>query len=131
MDYLPIFIQLRDELAVVVGGGQVAARKVELLLKAGANPNAAQAEGETVLMTAARTGVPAAVKALLAHGADVNAKESWRGQSALMWAAAEGHADAEVSPPPDLGRLCLGDDAQTSNRQPDDERQTLHGTSEG
>jgi uroporphyrin-III C-methyltransferase/precorrin-2 dehydrogenase/sirohydrochlorin ferrochelatase len=36
MDYLPIFIQLRDELAVVVGGGQVAARKVELLLKAGA-----------------------------------------------------------------------------------------------
>jgi uroporphyrin-III C-methyltransferase/precorrin-2 dehydrogenase/sirohydrochlorin ferrochelatase len=36
MDYLPIFIQLRGELAVVVGGGQVASRKVELLLKAGA-----------------------------------------------------------------------------------------------
>jgi ankyrin repeat protein len=31
---------------------------------------------------------------LLAHGADVNAKESWRGQTALMWAAAEGHAEA-------------------------------------
>ena len=44
-------------------------------------------------MTAARTGVPAAVKTLLAHGADVNAKESWRGQTALMWAAAEGHAE--------------------------------------
>jgi len=36
MDYLPIFIQLRGELAVVVGGGQVASRKVELLLQAGA-----------------------------------------------------------------------------------------------
>jgi uroporphyrin-III C-methyltransferase/precorrin-2 dehydrogenase/sirohydrochlorin ferrochelatase len=36
MDYLPIFIQLRGEPTVVVGGGQVALRKVELLLKAGA-----------------------------------------------------------------------------------------------
>ena len=66
---------------------------LELLLKAGANPNAMQSEGETALMTAARTGIPAAVTTLLAHGADVNAKESWRGQTALMWAAAEGHAD--------------------------------------
>jgi ankyrin repeat protein len=44
-------------------------------------------------MTAARTGIPAAVKTLLAYGADVNAKETWRGQTALMWAAAEGHAE--------------------------------------
>src|SRR5262245_40715038 len=35
MDYLPIFIQLRGEPAVVVGGGHVALRKVDLLLKAG------------------------------------------------------------------------------------------------
>jgi precorrin-2 dehydrogenase/sirohydrochlorin ferrochelatase len=34
--YLPIFIDLRGRLAVVVGGGIVAARKVESLLKAGA-----------------------------------------------------------------------------------------------
>src|SRR4029077_18507369 len=40
-----------------------------------------------------RTGKAGAVTALLAHGADVNAKESWRGQTALMWAAAEGHVD--------------------------------------
>ena len=32
------------------------------------------------------------MKALLARGADVNAKER-RGQTALMWAAAEGHAE--------------------------------------
>jgi uroporphyrin-III C-methyltransferase/precorrin-2 dehydrogenase/sirohydrochlorin ferrochelatase len=36
MDYLPIFIQLRGSPTVVVGGGSVALRKVDLLLKAGA-----------------------------------------------------------------------------------------------
>ena len=34
MDYLPIFVDLRDRLVVVVGGGVVAARKIEHLLKA-------------------------------------------------------------------------------------------------
>jgi ankyrin repeat protein len=34
-----------------------------------------------------------AVNALLSHGADVHAKESKRGQTALMWAAAEGHVE--------------------------------------
>ena len=47
--------------------------------------------GETVLMTAARTGKVGPVKALLSRGAIVDAKER-RGQTALMWAAADGHA---------------------------------------
>jgi uroporphyrin-III C-methyltransferase/precorrin-2 dehydrogenase/sirohydrochlorin ferrochelatase len=34
MDYLPIFVDLRERLVVVIGGGVVAARKVEQLLKA-------------------------------------------------------------------------------------------------
>jgi uroporphyrin-III C-methyltransferase/precorrin-2 dehydrogenase/sirohydrochlorin ferrochelatase len=36
MDYLPIFIKLRGRSSVVIGGGEIALRKVNLLLKAGA-----------------------------------------------------------------------------------------------
>ena len=36
MDYLPIFLQMHGRPAVVVGGGHVAARKVELLIRSGA-----------------------------------------------------------------------------------------------
>src|SRR5438093_4470667 len=42
-------------------------------------------------MTAARTGKIGPVQALLSRGAIVDSKER-RGQTALMWAAAEGHA---------------------------------------
>ena len=66
---------------------------IELLVKAGADPNSPLPGGETPLMTAARTGRLAAVKALLAHGALPDGKDDRRGQTALMWAAAEGHAD--------------------------------------
>src|SRR5665213_4305695 len=66
---------------------------VETLLKAGADSNTANPEGETALMSASRSGSVAAVKALLARGANVNAKEKWLQETALMWAAAENHAD--------------------------------------
>ncbi|MGH9332103.1 MAG: ankyrin repeat domain-containing protein, partial [Vicinamibacterales bacterium] len=66
---------------------------IEALLKAGADPNATYGECETPLMTAARAGSVPAVRMLLAHGANVNAREAWRGQSALMFAAVEDHAD--------------------------------------
>src|SRR5690349_17330554 len=64
---------------------------IERLLKAGADPNAVSTEGETALMTVARTGVVAAAKVLLDHGAKVDAREEWHGQSALMWAVDEQH----------------------------------------
>jgi ankyrin repeat protein len=44
-------------------------------------------------MLCARTGSVDAVKALVAHGADVNAREPLRGQTALMWAVAQEHPD--------------------------------------
>ena len=68
------------------------AAMIETLLKAGADPNAAFGEGETPLMTAARTGSVDAVKMLLTFGATVNARETYRGQTALMYAVAENHA---------------------------------------
>jgi ankyrin repeat protein len=44
-------------------------------------------------MTASRVGSVPAVRALLAYGANVNARESWRGQSPLMFATVENHVD--------------------------------------
>ena len=66
---------------------------VERLLEAGGNPNASLKMGETPLMTAARSGNLLAVERLLEHGADVNTAEHERGQTALMWAVAQQHAD--------------------------------------
>jgi len=65
---------------------------IEKLIKAGADPSYALPDGETPLMTASRTGKLDAVKALLDHGANINAKEN-HGQTALMWAIDENHND--------------------------------------
>lgn len=102
-------------LACINGNGAL----VELLLDEGADPNATLPGGESALMTAARTGRVRPVRALLAHGADLNARihgmgrqegaganaflfrmrdpgifdfETRAEQTALVWAAAEGHA---------------------------------------
>src|SRR5512145_3398708 len=37
MDFLPVFLNIRDRTAVVVGGGAVALRKAELLVRCGAH----------------------------------------------------------------------------------------------
>jgi ankyrin repeat protein len=64
---------------------------IAALLEAGADANEVGTEGESVLMTVAQTGVVAAAEVLLEHGAEVDARELWHGQTALMWAAGEGH----------------------------------------
>jgi ankyrin repeat protein len=62
---------------------------VKLLLKAGADPDSTANNGQTALMTVVRSGNVEAAKELLDHGAHVNAKETLRNQTALMWAAAK------------------------------------------
>jgi ankyrin repeat protein len=66
---------------------------IRRLLEAGANVNLAPATGETPLMWCARTGALEAVKALLGHGATVDARETSAGQTALMWAVAARHPE--------------------------------------
>jgi ankyrin repeat protein len=65
---------------------------VDRLLKAGADVSLTS-DGAPPLLACARAGAVAAVRMLIARGADVNAKDSYRGQTALMWAASEDHAD--------------------------------------
>ena len=60
------------------------------LLEAGADPDL-PAAGEPPLLTCARTGNVEAVELLLARGADPNVGDAWKGQTAVMWAAAEDH----------------------------------------
>lgn len=68
------------------------AEMTRLLLDNGANPNEVYREGERVLHTAARTGNPDVVTLLLDAGAEIDAREEWHGQTALMWAVAQQHA---------------------------------------
>jgi uroporphyrin-III C-methyltransferase/precorrin-2 dehydrogenase/sirohydrochlorin ferrochelatase len=57
MDYFPIFLRLQGEPVLVVGGGEVAARKIDLLLRAGAR------------VTVVAPEVTASVAAFVADGA--------------------------------------------------------------
>jgi ankyrin repeat protein len=54
-----------------------------------ADVNVRNGDGQTALMAVARTGNIESARLLLERGADVNAKESWLGQTALMWAASD------------------------------------------
>jgi ankyrin repeat protein len=66
---------------------------IRLLLKAGADPNSANPEGETALHLVARAGNVEAAKLLLKAGAEVDARESFGGQTPLMWATARRHPE--------------------------------------
>ena len=69
------------------------AAMVAALLRAGADPNQSHADGGTPLMAASRTGQLDPVLRLIESGAIVNAADTFQNQTALMWAAAEGHLD--------------------------------------
>jgi len=75
--------------ASIIGSAPI----IDALIKAGADVNFRNPLGETPLMAAARSGKVEAAKLLLDAKADINAKETLGGQTALMWAAAQGQAD--------------------------------------
>jgi ankyrin repeat protein len=62
---------------------------MEALLDAGGDRESPNAEGQTLLMAVARTGRTDTAQLLLERGADVNARESWGGQTSLMWASSQ------------------------------------------
>jgi len=66
---------------------------MDALLKAGADPSLSHPEGETPLMAASRSGRIDAVRLLLARKVDVNAADKFQEETALMWAASEGHGE--------------------------------------
>ena len=72
------------------GNGAMVAR----LLTAGASARASLPTGESALMTCARTGVADAIRRLAERGADLNARDTHRGQTALMWAVGGRHPEA-------------------------------------
>jgi uncharacterized protein len=69
-------------------------RIVDRLIKAGADAKQRGPAGETMLMLAARNGNPEVIKSLIAAGVNVNARETLRGTSALMWAVEQHHPAA-------------------------------------
>ena len=85
---------LRHDAAAGRGGQRQLRARSPICSKAGADPNAVLPEGETVLMTAARTGRVEALTVLLEGGADLDGHENWFGETPLIWAAAEDHAGA-------------------------------------
>jgi uncharacterized protein len=62
---------------------------VRTLLDAGANVDAPNLDNQTTLMVATQLGALDIAQLLIKRGANVNAVEAFRGQTALMWAAAE------------------------------------------
>lgn len=56
MEYFPIFLRLTGEPVLVVGGGEVAARKIELLLRAGAKVSVVAPELNATLARRAASG---------------------------------------------------------------------------
>lgn len=87
---------------------------IQKLLEVRANPNQAQWMGVTPLMICSRSGSVEGVKLLLTQGADVNARDVRRGQTALMWAASRQH--------PEVASVLTeyGADADLKTRMPDD-----------
>jgi uroporphyrin-III C-methyltransferase / precorrin-2 dehydrogenase / sirohydrochlorin ferrochelatase len=90
MDYLPVFLRLEGKPVVVVGGGEVAARKVQWLLRAGARVRLIAPQVNAAL-------AQRAAAAELAHRAGEFATADLRGAVAVVAATADRGVNAAVS----------------------------------
>jgi len=90
MDYLPVFLRLEAESALVVGGGHVAARKVDWLLKAGARVTVVAPQLSPALTTRAD-------RAELAHIAQPFAPAHLTGAAVVVAASDDREVNAAVS----------------------------------
>ena len=102
---------------------------IEALLKAGANPNRSTDTGASPLMSAAMSGSVNAVRVLLDHKADVNAREFRHGQTPLMFAAWENRSEVieqltERGAHPELSSyvLALNEDRSDTDANSQDRR---------
>lgn len=82
----------RDESSVLTSAERGDTDTLDLLLAAGASPNAHDAKGWNALMLATLRGQTSAARTLLANGANVNEKNE-AGGTALMMAATQGDQD--------------------------------------
>lgn len=81
---------------------------VRMLLAAGADVNSPNQDNQTTLMLASHNGSLELAQMLIDKGAAVNAVETFRKQTALMWAAAENH--------PELVKLLIKNKADVTLR---------------
>ena len=88
---------------------------VRMLLDARADPNSPNQDSQTALMLASNLGSLKIAELLVGRGANVNTVESFRGQTALMWAAAGNH--------PEVVDLLLAHRADVKVRAKDDDWQ--------
>jgi ankyrin repeat protein len=105
-------------LAAEVGNAEI----IKLLLDAGADAESPNADGQTALLAVARTGNVEAADLLVKHGAKVDARETWGGQTALMWASARRH--------PQMMQFLISKGADVNARSIDRDYQR-HVTAEG
>ena len=82
--YTPLHLASRAGSAEVAG----------LMLEAGADPNVFTSTGVTAMHFAADADAPAVVALLAAHGADVDARDTFSERTPLMFAAVRGAGDA-------------------------------------
>ena len=115
---------------------------IKALLDAGADPNAAGADGQTPLMLVSRTANIEAAKLLLNKSANPNGRESQRGQTALMWAAANSQgpivrellahgAQVDAASDTDLLTPLVSGEPRAQPRPPGGETAMLFATREG